>query len=123
MSGTNFFVTRKHSLSADFQRNGVPAGLCPWIHDVAKITVNGEAHVAVLSDDSSILAAAVSHEILIYDLSTAQLVHTFRGDVGSTAGRLEFQPGGRRLAAGSTRRTSHKIEFLVRVQNGQKSSI
>ncbi|KAJ7633408.1 quinon protein alcohol dehydrogenase-like superfamily [Mycena polygramma] len=116
MSSADFFATWKHSLSADFQQNGVPAGSGPWINEAAKITVDGKVHVAVLSDDSSMLAAAVAHKILVYDLLTMQLIHTFRGHAGYNIGTLEFQPGGRRLAAGSTARmASHKIESLVRI--------
>ncbi|KAJ7342588.1 quinon protein alcohol dehydrogenase-like superfamily [Mycena albidolilacea] len=115
ISSTDFSASWKHSLSADFQQNGVAAGSEPWVSEVTKFAVNGETRVVVLSADGSTLAAGVGDEIHVYDTATSQLLHTLHGHAGHTVENLEFHPRGRRLAAGSTRHSSRTLEALVRV--------
>jgi len=116
MSSADFFATWKHSLSADFQQDGVPAKSEPWVTETTKIPLNGEGEigVAVLSEDNSMLAAGVGHDIHVYDMATSQPLHTLRGHAGWKIGNLEFHPGGRKIVAGSSGRTQ-KIESMVRV--------
>ncbi|KAJ7933021.1 WD40-repeat-containing domain protein [Mycena leptocephala] len=59
------------------------------------------------------LAAGVGDETHVYDTATGRLLHTLRGHAGYTVENLEFQPGGRRLAAGSTRIASQRRESLT----------
>ncbi|KAJ7470088.1 quinon protein alcohol dehydrogenase-like superfamily [Mycena galericulata] len=105
----------KHSLSADFQQNGVPAVSEPWLTELTQFALNGETNVVVLSADASTLAAGVGDEIHVYDTATSQLLHTLRGDAGYIVEELEFHPGGRRIAAGTTQHSDRTLQFLVRV--------
>ncbi|KAJ6542868.1 quinon protein alcohol dehydrogenase-like superfamily [Mycena capillaripes] len=110
-----FYATWEHSPLADFHQNGVRAHSEPWVAEATKITLNDEARAAVLSDDGSLLAAGIGHEIHVYSMATSQLLHTFRGHAGHKIEDLEFQPGGRKLAAGATRSLPQKRESMVRV--------
>ncbi|KAJ7801569.1 quinon protein alcohol dehydrogenase-like superfamily [Mycena olivaceomarginata] len=101
MSSADFFAAWKHSLSADFEQDGVPAKSDPWVTQAAKIATSDKTLVLALSDDSALLAAAVGHEIHVYEITTSELRHTLRGHAGSKIESLEFQPGGRKIVAGS----------------------
>ncbi|KAJ7470120.1 quinon protein alcohol dehydrogenase-like superfamily, partial [Mycena galericulata] len=76
---------------------------------------NGETRLVVLSADASTLAAGVGDEIHVYDTATSQLLRTLRGHAGYTIETLEFHPGGRSIAAGSTQYSSRTLPELVRV--------
>ncbi|KAF7342083.1 Wd-40 repeat protein [Mycena venus] len=117
MSSEEFFATWKHSVSADFERDGVPANTGPWVTEVTKMSMNAEARVVALSDDNSLFAAAVGHEIHVYDLPTSQLVHTLQGHIGYKIENIEFQPSGRKIATDSSRMIPQKRvrQSLVRV--------
>ncbi|KAJ6580678.1 WD40-repeat-containing domain protein [Mycena capillaripes] len=103
----------KHSLSANFQQDGAPAGSEPWVTEVTKFEVNGQTRLVVLSADTSTLAVAVGEEIHVYDTATSQLLQTLRGHAGYTVANLEFHPRGRKLAAGYTRYSSRTRQELV----------
>ncbi|KAJ7325502.1 WD40-repeat-containing domain protein [Mycena albidolilacea] len=115
MSSADFFAAWKHSLSADFEQDGVPAKSDPWVTQAAKIATSDKALVLALSDDSALLAAAVGHEIHVYEIATSELLHTLRGHTGSKIERLEFQPGGRKIAAGSSRIITRQMTYMCRV--------
>ncbi|KAK7027635.1 Wd-40 repeat protein [Favolaschia claudopus] len=114
MSSKDFFATWKHSLSADFQQDNVPAESSNWVTETAKIPTNGDPKVIALSDDNSLLAAGIGHQVYVYDVPTLKLIRTLQGHVGYTISRLEFQPGGRKIAASSERR-SGKLESFLRI--------
>ncbi|KAJ6507471.1 quinon protein alcohol dehydrogenase-like superfamily [Mycena vulgaris] len=100
----SFFKTWKHSLIDDFQQNGVPAAYAadPWVSEVDRIRLNrDDTRVAALSPDNALIAAAVGREICVYDAGTGELLHTFHGHAGYIRA-LEFHPGGRKLASGSS---------------------
>ncbi|KAF8179072.1 WD40-repeat-containing domain protein [Mycena galopus ATCC 62051] len=117
VSSKEFFATWQHSLSADFQQDGVPAKSDSWVTETAKIAMNGEASVVALSGDNSVFAVGVGHEIHVYGVATSQLLQTLREHAGNKIKRLQFQPGGRKIAAGSTRLMPDKYEDMVRVWN------
>ncbi|KAJ7814684.1 hypothetical protein B0H14DRAFT_3878607 [Mycena olivaceomarginata] len=81
-SNVDFFAAWKHSLSADFQHDGVPAKSDPWLTQASKIAMSDNALVLALNDDNTLLAAAVGHDIHVYDMATSQLLHTLPGDAG-----------------------------------------
>ncbi|KAF7349696.1 Wd-40 repeat protein [Mycena sanguinolenta] len=116
LSSTDFIPRWQHSLSADFQQNGVPAGSEPWVTEVTKFAVGGETRVVVLSADGTTLAAGVGTEVHVYDTATSQLLHTLRDHAGFTVDNLEFHPRGRRLAASYTRNSPPApLKSLVQV--------
>ncbi|KAF8179071.1 hypothetical protein K438DRAFT_1725995, partial [Mycena galopus ATCC 62051] len=115
VTSTEFFATWQHSLSADFQQDGVPAKSDSWVTETAKIAINGEASVVALSEDNSVFAVGVGHEIHVYDVATSQLLQTLREHAGNKIEKLKFQPGGRKIAAGSMRLLRRKYETMMRV--------
>ncbi|KAJ6508724.1 WD40-repeat-containing domain protein [Mycena sanguinolenta] len=106
MSSQDFFATWTHSLSADFQRDSVPAKSSEtWMVEAAKIeivptNVANKARVVALSDDNALLAVGVGDELRIYDIAVSEprLVHTLPRYAGCNVERLQFQPGGRKIA-------------------------
>ncbi|KAJ7874426.1 quinon protein alcohol dehydrogenase-like superfamily [Mycena leptocephala] len=116
-SNIDFFANWKHSLSSDFQQDGVPAGSEPqWVTEVTKFDVDGKTRMVVLSADTTTLAVNVGDEMIqVYDTATSQLLHTLRGNAGYKVDILEFHPRGRRLAASYTRYSSQTRQALVRV--------
>ncbi|KAJ7801567.1 WD40-repeat-containing domain protein [Mycena olivaceomarginata] len=91
-SSADFFAAWKHSLSADFQHDGVPAKSDPWLTQDSKIAMSDNALVLALNDDNALLAAAVGHDIHVYDMATSQLLHTLPGDAGSSqkSGKMTY---------------------------------
>ncbi|KAJ6580917.1 WD40-repeat-containing domain protein [Mycena capillaripes] len=112
-----FFATWKHSLSADFQQNGVPARSEPsWVTETTKVAMNDKPGVATLSGNKSLLAVSVGHEIHVYDMATSALLHTFPGHTGYKIEKLEFHPRGRKIAvASSGTRRQKTTESIVQV--------
>ncbi|KAJ7749619.1 quinon protein alcohol dehydrogenase-like superfamily [Mycena metata] len=104
MSSGDFFKTWQHSLSSDFQQNGVVAAFGPWITEVNGISA-GEGNItrAALSSDNGLIAAAVEHKVHIFDVATSQLLQTLPGHAGAKIQSIEFHPGGRKLAVSSQR--------------------
>ncbi|KAF7344989.1 Wd-40 repeat protein [Mycena venus] len=111
-----FFATWKHSLSSDFQQDGVPAETNLWVTETAKIAMNGETRAAVLNDDGSLLATGADHEVYVYDMATLRLVRTFRGHAGYKIGGLEFQPAGRKIAASLSGQIPQEKETVTMVR-------
>ncbi|KAJ7145660.1 quinon protein alcohol dehydrogenase-like superfamily [Mycena epipterygia] len=109
-----FFKSWTHSLAEDFQQNGVPAASDSWVSEVARIGIEGsESLMAALSHDNALIAAVAGREIRVFDVATSQLLHTLQGHAGHIAS-LEFHPGGRKLASGSSIH-SFERETMVRV--------
>ncbi|KAF7344990.1 Wd-40 repeat protein [Mycena venus] len=115
ITSAEFFAVWKHSLSADFQQNGVSARSEPWVTETTKIAMNDRPGVAALSDDNSLLAVGVGHEIYVYDMAAPALLRTLPGRAGYTIEELEFQPRGRKIAAGSEKRHQESTESIVQV--------
>ncbi|KAJ6507465.1 quinon protein alcohol dehydrogenase-like superfamily [Mycena vulgaris] len=103
-------------LADDFQQNGVPAAYAtePWISEVGRLQFNrDDICIAALSPDNARSAAVVERKICVFTASTGELLHTLRGHAGYIRA-LEFHPGGRKLASGSSINGQDREE-LVRV--------
>ncbi|KAF7344991.1 Wd-40 repeat protein [Mycena venus] len=113
---SSIFAKWKHSLSADSQQDGVPARSEPWTTETAKMAMKDRPRAAAFSDDNSLLAVGVGHEIHVYDMVTSALLRTLPGRAGYTIEKLEFQPRGRKIAAGSSEKRHQKsTESIVEV--------
>ncbi|KAF7373212.1 Wd-40 repeat protein [Mycena sanguinolenta] len=124
ISSDDFFATWTHSLSSDFQQNGVPAESSDWVTETAKIKIVNHdgadrVQVVALSDDNALIAVGVRHEVRVYDIAASasepRLVHTLPGYAGCEIGSLDFHPGGRKIAVGLSRRLPRRMESMLRV--------
>ncbi|KAJ7749618.1 quinon protein alcohol dehydrogenase-like superfamily [Mycena metata] len=99
-NSVEFFESWEHTLSSDFQRDGVAAESdFQWVTEANTITLDkGNSTLAVFNDDNTIAGVAVEHEIRLYDVHTSRLIQTLRGHAGTTVSSFAFQPGGRKLA-------------------------
>ncbi|KAJ7458387.1 quinon protein alcohol dehydrogenase-like superfamily, partial [Mycena galericulata] len=101
MNSADFFRAWKHSLSDDFQQGGEPAASYPqWVFELKRVEINGDGGVVALSPNNALVATVAGREIRVYDMASSRL-HTLRGHT-SHIGKLEFHPGGRKLASHSS---------------------
>lgn len=122
MTSAEYYKTYTFALAHDFEQDGQPPSFAhghprKWGSEESRIQLpdsHSPATVIALNSDDTLLAVAVSSQILIYNASTLELVRTLHGHLGYVS-HLEFQPNtARNVLVSSSSLYGHHRENIVR---------
>ncbi|KAJ7804344.1 quinon protein alcohol dehydrogenase-like superfamily [Mycena olivaceomarginata] len=114
ITAADFFSTWQHALSYNFQWGDLlPTSDPRWVSELKRIEIIGDGGGAVaVSPNVAWVATVAGGDIHVYDVVSSELVHSLQGHAGHVRD-LEFHPGGRKLASGSSP-IGYSRESLIR---------